>query len=211
MRTYAIQLLVALLAALAVSSCGNEPTRIYVLTADVEKSGPATERVITIEVGPVSLPAYLDRPQIVRRTAANSLVQADLDQWGGNLNDNIVRVLAINLSNLIGTDRVSLYPSQLTAGVQVVINIERFEEQPDGNTLLEAFWSLEDVRDGKVLVTRRSSYQSTGAATQTTHSVNATDRPYDAVAAAMSRDLGDLSRDISREIMALRGSRGQRG
>ena len=208
MRTYASELLLALLALLALTGCSNAPTRFYVLTADVEKSRPTTARGIAVEVGPVSLPAYLDRPQIVRRTAANSLVQADLDQWGGNLNDNIVRVLADNLSTLVGTDRVSLYPSQLTAGVQVVINIERFEEQPDGNTVLDAFWSLLDVRDGKVIVIRRSSYQATGAATQTTQPVNGSERPYDAVAAAMSRDLGDLSRDISREIMALKGSRG---
>jgi uncharacterized protein len=211
MRPYALQLLVGCLWLLALTSCSNEPTRTYVLTADVEKAGPTTPGGIAVEVGPISLPAYLDRPQIVTRTAPNSVVQADLDQWGGNLNDNIVRVLAINLSNLLMTDRISLYPSQdgPSADFQVVLNIERFEEQPDGNTVLDTFWSLVNPGNGKVLVMRRSSYQAADGSTQTGHSA-ATQRPYDAVAAAMSRNLADLSRDIGREINALKGAHGQR-
>ncbi len=211
MRTYALQLLVACFVLPALTSCSNEPTHTYVLTADVDRAGPTTPGGIAVEVGPVSLPAYLDRPQIVTRTAPNSVVQADLDQWGGNLNDNIVRVLAINLSNLLMTDRISLYPSEggPSADFQVVLNIEKFEEQPDGNTMLDTFWSLVDPSNGKVLVTRRSSYQAAGGSSQTGHSA-ATQRPYDAVAAAMSRDLGDLSRDIGREITALKGAQVQR-
>lgn len=211
MRTYALQLLVACFVLPALTSCSNEPTHTYVLTADVDRAGPTTPGGIAVEVGPVSLPAYLDRPQIVTRTAPNSVVQADLDQWGGNLNDNIVRVLAINLSNLLMTDRMMLYPAQdaASADFQVVLNIERFEEQPDGSTVLDTFWSLVDPSNGKVLVTRRSSYQAAGGSSQTGHSA-ATQRPYDAVAAAMSRDLGDLSRDIGREITALKGAQVQR-
>jgi uncharacterized protein len=208
MRPYALQLMVACLGIMTLAGCSNEPTRTYVLTADVDRPAPTTPGGIAVLVGPVSLPAYLDRPQIVTRTDPNSVVQADLDQWGGNLNDQIVRVLAINLSNSLMTDRISLYPSQdgPSADFQVVLNIEKFEEQPDGNTVLDTFWSVVDPGSGKVLVTRRSRYQAAGGSPRTGHS-EATNRPYDAVVAAMSRDLGDLSRDIAGEMNALRGAR----
>jgi len=211
MRPYLLQLLAACFVLLALTSCSNDPTRTYVLTAGVEKAAPTAPGGIAVEVGPVSLPAYLDRPQIVTRTAPNSVVQADLDQWGGSLNDNIVRVLASNLSNFLMTDRVSLYPSQdgAAADFQVILNIEKFEEQPDGHTVLDTFWSLADPLSGKVLVTRRSSYQAADGSLQTGHSA-ATRRPYDSVAAAMSRNLDDLSRDIAREINALRGAHTRR-
>ena len=58
---------------------------------------------------------------------------------------------------------------------------------------------------------RRSTYRDattaapTEGSTATTADSTGAD-PYDAVAAAMSRDLGALSRDIARTITALHGS-----
>jgi uncharacterized lipoprotein YmbA len=49
---------------------------------------------------------------MVTGVSGNELSQANLDQWGGDLNDNITRALATNLSNLLATDRVSFYPGR---------------------------------------------------------------------------------------------------
>jgi uncharacterized protein len=192
----------------ALGGCGDKSTRLYVLTADVAKPGPASAQGIPIGVGPVVLPKYLDRPQVVTRTATNSLDQADLDQWGGNLADNFTRVLATNLANLLKTDRVSLYPwqDQVPVDYQVTLDVAKFEQEPDGNTALDTFWRLVDPRNGKVLVMRRSIYRENGAPIVTTSSGDAATRSYDAVAAAMSRDIAALSRDIAGEISGRRGS-----
>jgi uncharacterized lipoprotein YmbA len=192
----------------ALAGCGDKPTRLYVLTADVAKPGAASAQGIPIGVGPVTLPKYLDRPQVVTRTASNSLNQADFDQWGGNLADNITRVLATNLSNLLNTDRVSLYPWQDHAPIdyQVTLDVAKFEQDPEGSTALDSFWRLVNPSNGKVLVMRRSIYRETGAPIVTTGSTDATARSYDAVAAAMSRDIESLSRDIASEIRGRKGS-----
>jgi uncharacterized protein len=202
MRFYSTLILVALLFVSGLAGCSNKATRIYVLTADVEKSGPASPQGIPIGVGPVVLPKYLDRLQLVTRSADNSLNQADLDQWGGDLGDNITRVIAINLANLLKTDRVSLYPWTDRAPIdyQITVDVARFEQEPDGSVALDAFWSLVNPSDGKVLVMRRSTYRETGAPIAASSSGDAAARTYDAVAAAMSRDLAALSRDIANEI-----------
>src|SRR5476651_2063711 len=98
MGIYPARLLTVALILSALGGCSDKPTRLYVLTADVANPGAASAQGIPIGVGPVTLPKYLDRPQVVTRTASNSLNQADLDQWGGNLADNITRVLATNLA-----------------------------------------------------------------------------------------------------------------
>jgi len=192
-------------ALLALTGCpGNAPTRLYVLTATTDKPASTSPEGAAIGVGPITLPKYLDRPQIVTRVAANSLDQANLDQWGGDLNDNITRVVATNLSNLLATDRVSLYPWKDGAPVdfQVTMDISRFEQDKDGNAVLNVFWSIVN-KDGTVLLMRRSSYTQP-AGEPASQSDNA--RPFDAQAAAMSRDLALLSHDIATAITGLKGS-----
>jgi uncharacterized protein len=208
MRPYWSSIFAATLVLPTLAGCGDAPTRLYVLTADIAKPSSASAQGIPIGVGPVTLPKYLDRPQVVTRTGSNSLNQADLDQWGGNLADNITRVVATNLANLLNTDRVSLYPwqDQVPVDYQVTIDVAKFEQDADGTIVLDAFWRLVNPSAGKTLVMRRSIYREDGTPVVTTGSGAAAARSYDAVAAAMSRDIAALSRDIASEISGRKGS-----
>ena len=207
-RLLIVPLILALLA-----GCSNKSTRLYVLTADVAKPAATSTQGIPIGVGPVTLPKYLDRPQVVSRAAANSLNQADLDQWGGDLADNITRVLATNLANLLTTDRVSLYPwpDRVPVDYQITLDVAKFAVVGMAGRLpgapdLDAFWRLVSLSSSKVLVMRRSIHRVSGAPVETTGSGAADARSYDAVAAAMSRDLETLSHDIANEIRIQKGS-----
>ena len=198
-------LMLAGLVLLALAGCSDKPTRLYVLTATTEKPAATSPNGLAIGIGPITLPKYLDRPQIVSSVEANSLDQANFDQWGGDLNDNITRVLATNLSNLLATDRVSLYPWKDGAPVdyQVTLDVSRFEQDKDGSSVLSVFWSIVNPKDGTVVLMRRSSYSQPAppGASQTDNPR----RPYDAQAAAMSQDLAALSRDVATAITALKG------
>ena len=81
----------------------HAPTRFYLLPTLTDVSSPAAmgERALTIGVGPVTLPPYLDRPQIVTRASRAQLHLAELDQWAASLQDTVARVLAENLSLLM--------------------------------------------------------------------------------------------------------------
>jgi uncharacterized lipoprotein YmbA len=225
MRPYPALALAALFLLPVLGGCtGDKPTRLYVLSAMPDAPGSNSGQGIPIGVGPVTLPKYLDRPQIITRMNGNALSQAQFDQWGGDLNDNITRVLASNLSELLKTDRVSLYPWKDRAPVdyEVTLDVTRFEQVGDGSVVLSVFWSVVDPKDGKVLLMRRSDYRDNhGVAKASTSSTpNGTStaagttgpgtpdgaRPYDALVAAMSRDLELLSRDVAAAIIELRGS-----
>src|SRR4051812_32111240 len=145
MRPYPALALAALCLLPALGGCaGDKPTRLYVLSAMPDAPGSNSSQGIPIGVGPVTLPKYLDRPQIITRMDGNSLSQAQFDQWGGDLNDNITRVLASNLSELLKTDRVSLYPWKDRAPVEyeITLDVTRFEQGGDGSVVLSVFWSI---------------------------------------------------------------------
>jgi uncharacterized protein len=211
MRRHSALLLAALLLLpLELGGCAAEkPTRLYVLSALAETPRTASPQELALGVGPITLPKYVDRPQIVARINGNSLAQADFDQWGGDLNDDITRVLAANLSNLLETDRVSLYPWTDRARIdyQLTMDVTRFEQDTDGSAVLSAFWSIVDPNDGTVLLMRRSTYRSAGDPPGPGGSKTPEDGyPYDAVVAAMSCDLELLSRDVAVTITRLKAS-----
>src|SRR5262245_54561997 len=89
------------------------PTQFYLvpsLTGDTAPPVSAGQRDLTLAVGPVTVPPYLDRPQIVTRTSRAKLGLADFDHWAGPLADTIARVLSEDLALLIPTERVVLSP-----------------------------------------------------------------------------------------------------
>ena len=215
MRLYGGLILGAVvLLSLALGGCSNTPpTRFYILSAMTDQAAAVPGKGTAIGIGPITLPQYLNRPQIVTRVSGNQLAVAEFDQWGGDLNDNVTRVLAANLSSLLETDRVSLYPwkDEAQIGYQVMIDVASFEQDVDGSSVLTAYWSIVDPRSGKPKLMRRSSYRdrsdsappSTAAGTETGQGGGA--RPYDAIVAAMSRNLEALSRDIAGAISSLKG------
>ena len=60
-------------------------------------------------------------------------------------------MLATNLSNLLATDRVSLYPWKDGAPVdyQVTLDVSRFEQDKDGSSVLSVFWSIVNPRTAR--------------------------------------------------------------
>ncbi len=137
--------LLALLAAACVDIGGDTaPSRFYVLSAP-EATKPPPPDGQAILVGPVTLPRYLDRPQIVTRPTPNQLSLAEYDRWGGRLDDNVARVLAQDLAAHLGTSRVAIFPREqrLPDALQISVDVSRFERVGEnGDVELDAQWSL---------------------------------------------------------------------
>ena len=167
------------------------PTQFYLvppLTGGATASpASAGQRDLTLGVGPVTVPPYLDRPQIVTRTSRAKLTLADFDQWAGPLADTIARVLSEDLALLIPTERVVLYPwpRNIDPDYQVTVDVLQFDRGPGGEVVLVARWGLVD-RDGKELVMRRSRLSQAAGGTD-----------YEATVTAMGRALEALARDMA--------------
>jgi len=100
-----------------------------------------------LEIVSLSLPQYLDRPQIVTRSTAHQLKINDYHRWGGNLRKNITSVIAKNLSNHLGTPNIFVVPhvSQSRITHRLMIEILAFEKGPGQIVSLSTRWTLADM------------------------------------------------------------------
>ena len=150
-------------------------------------------RALTIGVGPVTLPSYLDRPQIVTRASQAQLHLAEFDQWAAPLQDTVARVLAENLSLLMPAARVVLHPWPRTTVIdqQVLLEVTRFDRTTGGEVVLVARWSLLGAA-GQELTMRQAHFSAPAGGPE-----------YEATVTAMGRTLEALSRDIAATVQSL--------
>jgi hypothetical protein len=179
-----------------VAGCGSSaPSRFYTLSSLKSAEPiqpPAGENIKTIvRMGPVDIPDYLDRPQIVTRTSQNELYFAEFDRWGGSLRNDVSRVLIENLSSILAAGHVTVVPwKQYAPGAyRVPLTISRLDVTPGGNLYLKAQWSIID-KDGKTMTAFRE--------TNIGKPVNGTG--YNVVVTAISDALTDLSQEIAASI-----------
>jgi len=182
--------IVCMLAALA-AGCASSPSRFYTLSATAAPSAASSK--LSVAVGPVSVPAAVDQPQIVVNTSANQVTFDDFNRWASPLQDNIARVVAENLVALLGAPRVTLFPQTLNADVdyRVQIEIRNFESAPGKSASLDAVWTVRRTKDGKTETGRTSAREKVD------------DNGYEALAAAHSRGLARLSQDIADVVQTL--------
>jgi len=187
----ALGLLVVILA-----GCASSPSsKFYQLnplqnrTSITPDASPVQDQIIAI--GPVRIPDYLDRPQIVTRAGTNELKLSEFDRWAGSLESDVTRVLVEDISSLLPTDRFSVvrwtpYPeSQMPASYRVEVLVDRFEGTLGDSVLLKAQWAV-FAKDKRLLLKKEAEIRE---------EING--GSYDALVAAMSSALERLSRDIS--------------
>jgi len=185
-------LLVAVLIPLA--GCGKTaPSRFYALSPAGASDARAVpeNRSLTVGVTYVKMPDYLDRPQIATRIGPNELRFDDFNRWAEPLKENFSRVLAENLSVLLGTDKViiSTRGGVFSVDYQVWVEVTQFDANAAGDVSLVAKWSVLQPEEKKPLITKRSTFSEPAAAPG-----------YEAMVAAGSRAVADLSREIAEAL-----------
>ena len=181
------------IAALA-TGCSTPASHLYTLSrAQVAGAALPPLPPITVVVGPVSIPALVDQPQIVVSTGANSVTLDEFNRWASPLQANISRVVAENLVAMLGAPRVSQFQQSLNldADYRVAIEVQSFDSAPGQAATLNAVWIVRRTKDGK---------SETG---RTTLREPSTTAGYDALAAAHSRALARMSQDIADAIKKL--------
>ncbi len=175
----------------------QQSTRLYVLSpmTTAEPAIPSRQGGdFALGVGPLALPSYLNRPQIVTRIDDNEIIIADFDQWAEPLNRSFQRVLTENLSLLLDTDADYPHPWRRTLRptYRLRLAVIRFDANPTGDAVLIARWEVLDTRGQPLTDKTRSVYRQTMAREDMA-----------GVVTAMSLALADLSREIAAAIVAL--------
>jgi uncharacterized protein len=189
---------------LSLAGCGSlfpkpspNPSRIFVLFSplppaerqDLDRAGQ-----ISLGVGPVRLPGYLDRREIVTGVAQNGFDLSENDRWAEPLDENFTHVMAQNLSVLLGSDQIISYPWPLDKKprYRVQIDVSRFEVNSTGEAELTARWAVVD-ETGKQAPNLNESRLSRPEKEKSTA----------ATVAALSETVVDLSREIAKAVIAI--------
>ena len=179
---------------LFVTGCASTPAaRYYTLSATTEPAASSPSSDLSVVVGPVSVPAEVDRPQMVVRTGPNQIRVDEFNLWASPLQSNISRVVAQNLVTLLGTPHVTLFPQTVSAdaGYRVAIEVQRFDAALGEAATLDAVWTVRRTKDGGTQTGRTTVREAVQENT------------YETLAAAHSRAVTRLSQDIATAVRAL--------
>jgi len=146
-------------------SVPNSPTpRFYVLQAVSENQVSKKLNLASdlfIGVGPVKIPEYLDRPQIVTQSKEKMLTFAQFDRWGESIDLGLARLIGEDLTVLLPKTKFFIYPWNLSIPVkyQIVLEVVHLDSELDKDLHLVAQWLIIDTKKMETRVIKRSEFR----------------------------------------------------
>ena len=189
---------IAMAGIIIVMLCGcasSPPSQFYILnslnnTEPKRQDNSVTPSVI-VAIGPIEIPDYLEKPEIVTRLSHNELKVNEFHRWAGNFESMLSRTITENLSLLLPANRFSVIrwlpgmQTNLPITYRIMVDVIRFDIIPNEAALFESNWILYD-KDKEPILIRRSDI-----------SVPFTGIDYNDMVAAMSKAVADFSREIT--------------
>jgi uncharacterized protein len=157
-------------------------------------STAAGEKSVSVLVGPITMPGYLDRIQMVTVAGKNEITMDEFHRWAESLQESFYRVLLEDLSLLLKTPEVYGHDrGGLTfADYQVVIDVTRFDSVPGGDAVLTAFWTVSGKDGSTPSIKRKSVFRAPVSGTG-----------FPRVVDAQNQTLNAFSREIAAAIKSL--------
>ncbi len=174
----------------------SAPTNFYMLSplsaSQAETSAATAEGRIRIGLATVVVPEYLNRNEIVVNLDNTVYQLAEFNKWAEPLGDNLTRVLAENLTNLLRKDSIAVFlysESSIPLDYRLEIDVIRLDGNFGDQVTLVAQWALLGNEEDDLILMRRSEYQEPAA-----------DKTYKGLVLAKSRTVEKLSRDIAAAV-----------
>ena len=144
---------------------------------------------IRIGLATVVVPEYLNRNEIVVNLDNTVYQLAEFDQWAEPMSNNLTRVLAENLTNLLRGDLIDVFlasDSSIPTDYRLEVDVLRLDGNLGGQAVLISQWALLAAEEDELILMRRSKYQESAA-----------DNTYKELVLAKSRTVEKLSRDMA--------------
>ncbi len=149
---------------------------------------------VTLGVGPLRLPEYLNRSQIVTRGGGSELEVDEFSRWAEPLTQALHRVVSTDVDNMMNGVMVIAFPWEAVVHNEVdyrlLGEVTRFDADRSGRVVLDIQWAISDITGQPAVVIRRTKYETRAA------------RPDDPaiVVSAMNDALAMFSRDVASEL-----------
>lgn len=154
--------------ALLLSGClsvSSSPASRFYLLRSAEKDRITPKFDITpntiIGVGPVKIPEYLDRPQIVTQDENNMLTFAQFDRWGEPLDAALARLINENLTAMLPVTTIEMFPWNILIPVRyrLITDVIQLKSELDKDLFFVVQWSVIDLEKKNVVFTKRSQFR----------------------------------------------------
>lgn len=182
--------------------CGStKPSQFYVLTpmldAETGKAQPDAKPGISVGIDKLVMPEHLLKPEIVTHAGANKMAYAEYDRWAESLDENFARVLAENLSKLLPSANVYIFPWKSSTVIQyyMTFKIMQFSQEADKSVSLIVFWSIFDNATTKELLRKKTTLKQPGPTSDP--------MDYGRLVQVMSRLVEDFSREVVKELKTI--------
>ena len=180
---------VATVASLLVACGSSPPVHYYSLEQIDVVAQPDADDSPIVGLGPLRIPDYLKRSQIVTRGTGADVSIDDFARWAEPLDQAVHGIVANNVDSLLADIIVVAFPYISTVDVDYVVvgRIDQFDVRVDGDALMIVQWGLVDANRQTLIAPQRHRYNA-----------RASD-PADpgSIAKAMTDILTQLSHDIA--------------
>lgn len=115
---------------------------------------------VIIGVGPVRIPEYLNRPQIITHDKDNLIDIAQFDRWAESVDLAILRLLNENLAVMLPGVSIVKFTWSIAVPVkyQVTADVIQVESKLEKDLRLVVRWSIVDLKSKMMVFSKRSEY-----------------------------------------------------
>lgn len=160
-----------LLAAICVACVSSGPATqyfsLFAIKQAATQGSELADKSLSFGIGPITLPEYMDNPNIVSLSDRQQVRVSGQYAWAGDLKRAMGRVIADNLSQYWLLDKVSAFPwdNRVRPDYQVHLVFDEFGGQRGGEVRLRVFWRLLNQRGDRVYLAKRAAMSAVTADT----------------------------------------------
>ncbi len=185
-----LSLLMFLLSACSIGG-KSDPSHFYILDSQIEHISDKKLVDLRMGVGPIIIPGYINRPQIVTKTESAELQLAEFERWAEPIDEMFTRTLTENIKRLTESHYIYSYPwsSNLEFTHRIYAKIIKFENNTNGDALLTVHWQITHENEESKLKTMHSEFNA-----------DASDKSYSARVAALNDTLAQFAKEIVAQL-----------
>ena len=192
---------------LVLVGCASPKPTFYSLNATPIPQATPAAKSTRIMVGPVTLPAIYDRPQLVMKNANNTVQAYEYHRWAGSLKGDIADVVSSNIAITLKISNVWSFSQSMQSNFdyQVFLDVQNIESKAGEDVVVDVLWSIKPSTNIK---TSAKPSANVTAATTTTNVIMGrslvrepiTESGLNALVAAQSRAFSKVGQEIARSI-----------
>jgi uncharacterized protein len=141
-----------ILCCLSLCACvTSQPDHFYILNVQPPGTSPPRTPPAALAVLKVTVPSWVDRPEMVLNSATDAVVVLEHERWAAPLADLALQALARDLERR-HTDLVIADPRLDATGraaVKIAVDLVQMTVRRGSQATLEASWRIIDMRSGR--------------------------------------------------------------